>query len=143
MDRFGGSSRGWIWWPADAAERHLAVNRPVRIRIADSDAVRSVGVPNVKDPLSPVAFWHTAIAGCREKLTSMSFSSRSHATAARALAALRLIRGEEWRCVTHRLCRHLRTRLRACAGDAFTFFAGGICRDPSACASIARRIWPG
>ena len=38
--------------------RHLAVNNGVRRQTADSDALRSVGVPNLKTRDSSVAFWH-------------------------------------------------------------------------------------
>lgn len=47
-----------MWCAALDNGQYLAVNNGVRRSTTDSDALRSIDVPNLKTPIVPVAFWY-------------------------------------------------------------------------------------
>src|SRR5260370_34430040 len=55
-----------MWCAVSHCGRYLAVNMEVQASIADSGALRSVRVPNLKLRSISVAFWHSAASAASE-----------------------------------------------------------------------------
>ena len=75
----GRSSCCWMWCADSGCHQHLAVNNGVRNQTADSDVLRSVGVPNLKTATVPVAFWDKSRRAKPCSKTACSKSPSNHA----------------------------------------------------------------